>query len=71
MSIMRDVYKHIKAPFESIKNAEVKYLTQLKEFLLDDGIMNSLSPLVNYAGKQEWMVSCENILSHFTGLEEF
>ncbi len=69
--IMRDVYTHIQAPFESLKTAEVKYLTQLKEFLQDIIKMETLAPLLTYGGKQEWMISCENILSHFTDLDEF
>jgi hypothetical protein len=70
-AIMRNVFLNIKAPFESLKTAEVKFLTQLKDLLLDESKIASLKPLVNYGGKNEWVSACEKILSHFSGMDEF
>lgn len=70
-SIMRNVYLNIKAPFESLKTAETKYLTQLKNFIEDESKISSLDNLLNFGGKGDWMQACENILSHFEGMDEY
>ena len=69
--IAKNVYRSIKAPFESLKNADITYLTQLKDFIQNQQKMTSLANIVNYGGKNEWQVSCGNILDHFSGMEEF
>lgn len=69
--IMKNVYENIKAPFESLKTAEIKHLTELKEFLADEYKIGTLKNLINYAGKGDWISACEKILNHFTGMDEF
>ena len=68
---MRNVYLNINAPFESLKTAEIKYLTELKEFLQSESKMTPLGKLINYGGKGDWMSACDNMLNHFQGMDEF
>jgi hypothetical protein len=70
-TIMKNVYLNIKAPFESLKTAETKYLTQLKDFIKDESKMEALKNLLNFGGKGDWMHACENILNHFEGMDEY